>query len=96
MIYEGSRYVRTQVITPVNSTGTAPRVLDKRAIPETPGVITYIVVEGERLDQLAARFYGDATKYWLILDANPDCLNPFELLRPGQQIRIPQNRVVTK
>ena len=96
MIFEGSRYLRTELISPLNSAGTAPRVLNQRAIPETPGVITYIVVEGERLDHLAARFYGDASKYWLILDANPDQLNPFELLRPGRQIRIPQNRVVTK
>jgi hypothetical protein len=50
------------------------------------------VVEGERLDQLAQRFYGDPLKSWLILDANPEELNPLLLLRPGRRIKVPQNR----
>jgi nucleoid-associated protein YgaU len=92
VVFQGSRYARTGVINPVNSEGSAPRVLDRRTIPETPGALEYVVMEGERLDHLAARFYQDASKYWLILDANPDVLNPFELLRPGSRIRIPANR----
>jgi hypothetical protein len=32
-------------------------------------------------------------KSWLILDANPEELNPFLLLRPGRRIKVPQNRV---
>jgi nucleoid-associated protein YgaU len=96
MIFEGSRYVRTELFSPINIDGKAPRVLARRSVPATPGVLVYVAVEGERLDHLAARFYGDATKYWLILDANPEILNPFELLRPGKPIRIPQNRVVAK
>ena len=30
-----------------------------------------------------------------ILDANPDVLNPFELLQPGRVIQIPNSRIVT-
>lgn len=75
---------------------TTPRTLALRRIPETPGAIEHIVIEGERLDHLAARFYSDAKKYWLILDANSDELNPFEVLKPGRRIRIPQNRIVVK
>jgi nucleoid-associated protein YgaU len=51
-----------------------------------------VVVAGERLDHLAARFYGDPRRYWLILDANPEILDPFDLLVPGRRIRIPRDR----
>jgi nucleoid-associated protein YgaU len=91
MIFQGSRYTTTKLME-----GQVPRTLALRRIPDTRGVIEHIVMEGERLDHLAARFYGDAEKYWLILDANPDELDPFELLEPGRRIRIPQNRMVTR
>jgi nucleoid-associated protein YgaU len=91
MIFQGSRYAKTELME-----GTTPQTLALRRVPETRGAIEHVVMEGERLDHLAARFYGDAKKYWLILDANPGELNPFELLQPGRRIRIPQNRIVGK
>lgn len=50
------------------------------------------VVEGERLDQLAQRYYGDPLKYWLICDAN-DAVFPEDLMVPGRVLRIPRNRL---
>jgi hypothetical protein len=91
MILKGSRYAKTALME-----STMPRTLARRRIPNVPGAIEHVVMEGERLDHLAARFYGDAKKYWLILDANPDELNPLELLKPGRRIRIPQNRIVAR
>ena len=93
MIFQGSRYARTEVITAPDARGNTARALGRRRIPPTPGVLEHIVLEGERLDQLAHRFYGDPLKSWLILDANPEELNPFLLLRPGRRIKVPQNRV---
>lgn len=93
MIFQGSRYARTEVIAALDSRGETARALELRRIPPTPGVLEHVVVEGERLDQLAQRFYGDPLKSWLILDANPEELNPFLLLRPGRRIKVPQNRV---
>lgn len=49
------------------------------------------VVEGERLDQLAQRYYGDPLLFWLICDAN-DAIFPEDLLVPGRVLRIPRNR----
>jgi nucleoid-associated protein YgaU len=49
-------------------------------------------IQGERLDQLAQRYYGDPLKYWLICDAN-DAIFPEELLVPGRVLRIPRNRL---
>ncbi len=95
MLFAGSRYARTAVITPVGPDGSRPPVLAARRIPPTPGVFEHVVVAGERLDHLASRFYGDPRKYWLIVDANPEELNPLLLLRPGRRIRIPRDRAVS-
>ena len=94
MVFKGSRYTRINVIQPLNAAGKSPRVLAERPIVAAPGKLKYIVSDGERLDQLAARFFGEATKYWLILDANLDVLNPFELLEAGVAIDVPQNVIV--
>lgn len=50
------------------------------------------VIEGERLDQLAQRYYGDPLKYWLICDAN-EAIFPDDLMVPGRVLRIPRNRL---
>lgn len=81
----GSRYARTPV---VEAKGRV-RALGMRRIPSPPGMLEHVVMEGERLDHLAARFYGDATRYWVLLDGNPDELNPLELLVPGRRIAVP-------
>lgn len=94
MLFQGSRYGGTEVIEPVNNRGEHPRVLAPRRIEPPAGVFEHVVSEGERLDHLAQRFYDDPTRYWLLLDANPQVLNPFELLRPGQRLRVPRNQVV--
>jgi nucleoid-associated protein YgaU len=95
MVYKGSRYSKTEVIAPLNRAGQTPRVLATRAIPPVRGVIEHIVVEGERLDHIAQRYYGDPRKSWLILDANPEELHPLDLLQPGRRLKIPQNRIVS-
>jgi Phage Tail Protein X len=96
MIFQGSRYTKTPVITPTNAEGASPRVLDRRAAPEAPGALEHVVSEGERLDQIANRYFAEPKKYWLVLDANPEVLNPFELLAPGRRIKIPRNRIVSE
>ena len=51
----------------------------------------YIIsMQGDRLDNLAAQFYGDPTLYWILQQANS--LNRDSLYPPiGVQIRITQN-----
>jgi nucleoid-associated protein YgaU len=92
-VFQGSRYGDAEVITPIAHDGSRRRILDMRRITVAFSTHEHTVREGERLDQLASRFYGDPQKYWLILDANPEELNPFRLLRTGHRIRIPRNRV---
>ena len=93
MIFKGSRYVKTPIIAPLDEKGRNARSLSTRQPPETPAVYEHTVLENERFDQIAAKYYGDAKKYWLIWDANPDVLHPMELLQPGRKIRIPPNQV---
>ncbi len=50
------------------------------------------VIAGERLDQLAYRYYGDPLLFWLICDAN-DVIFPEDLMIPGKVLRIPRNRM---
>ena len=45
------------------------------------------VVEGDRLDQLAARTMGDPEQFWRICDAN-DTMNPLDLMEIGRILRI--------
>lgn len=89
MRFQGSRYTSTPV---VDANGS--RALGRRTIPPATSVLEHVVMDGERLDQLAGRFYGDATRSWLLLDANPGELNPFELLRSGRRIAVPADRTV--
>jgi len=39
-------------------------------IPETNGDLHVISIEGDRLDNLAFQFYGDASLWWYIAKAN--------------------------
>ncbi len=85
MLFPGSRYARTELVEAADGR----RSLALRRVPPAGTALEHVVMEGERLDHLASRFYQDATKYWLILDANPEELDPLALLRPGRRVRIP-------
>ena len=94
MVFKGSRYTSIAVIEPIAADGKSRRVLALRPTARVPAALQHVVSVGERLDQLANNFYAEPTKYWLILDANPGVLNPFDLLETGQAIAVPQNRIV--
>ena len=53
----------------------------------------YVYAEvGDRYDQLANSYYGDTSLWWIISKANPDKIRRDSLLlKPGIQIRIPNN-----
>lgn len=72
---------------------SGPRYFGSTKYPPIDFSITdfYIIaMQGDRLDNLAAQFYGDPTLYWILQQANN--LNRDSLYPPiGVQIRIPQN-----
>jgi nucleoid-associated protein YgaU len=91
-----SRYYRieTAELTVLDAAGE-PRVVGyvrRRFVSGAPSnatLVSHAIVQGERLDQLAARYLGDPTQYWRICDAN-GVLRPEELVEePGRRIDIP-------
>jgi hypothetical protein len=51
----------------------------------------HTVIDGERLDAIAARYVGDPTAFWRLCDAN-EVLRPEELERVGTTINIAMPR----
>jgi hypothetical protein len=91
-----SRYygLETGELTIAGADGNA-RVLGyvrRRFVPGAPPASTLLrhpVVQGERLDHLATRYFGDPLQFWRICDAN-DALRPEELTEePGKLVDIP-------
>jgi len=46
------------------------------------------VIQGDRLDLIAARTLGDPEQYWRVCDA-ADALDPADLVQPGRTLTIP-------
>jgi nucleoid-associated protein YgaU len=87
-----SRYYGAAIEDLTFPDGTDVKYLDRRIIPQ-PSVYTatttYVVSDGDRLDNLAQKFLGDPTLYWMICDAN-GVTDPDELTtQTGQAIVIP-------
>ncbi len=51
---------------------------------------TYTVVKGDTLSAIAQRYYGKASLWKRIHDANRDQIPNPDLIRPGQVLRIPK------
>jgi LysM repeat protein len=58
------------------------------AAPAGPRI--YEVVAGDSLSKIAKRFYGDASKYPKIFEANRDQLKDPNVIQPGQRLEIPE------
>lgn len=51
--------------------------------------VSYTVQAGDTLSKLAKEFYGDASQYKRIFEANRDKLDDADSIRVGQELRIP-------
>jgi nucleoid-associated protein YgaU len=49
----------------------------------------HVVEKGETLSKIAERYYGDASLYPKIFEANRDVLKDPNMIRIGQKLRIP-------
>ncbi|HEX8394490.1 MAG TPA: hypothetical protein VF665_19240 [Longimicrobium sp.] len=66
------------------------RHLRRRFLPAEEGetLLEHSVTEGDRLDNVTARYLGDPLQFWRIADANA-VLRPDELTdEPGRRIRV--------
>lgn len=80
MFGKGSRYRRVPESSPVDARGERQRGKELRVIARAEGRFAHTVREGERLDLLAFKYYGDPTRWWQIADANPEEPYPPHLL----------------
>jgi hypothetical protein len=68
-----SRYLGIATTTMTAADGTAISYVQRRFLPQ-PGQLVQLqqhsVVQGDRLDVLAAQYLGDSTLFWRICDAN--------------------------
>lgn len=86
-----SRYYHIEIVQFVASDGRTIAYLKRRFVPPPENFATlqeHRVIEGERLDHLAARYLGDSEQYWKICDANTAFI-PSDLTdTPGRILRI--------
>lgn len=60
-----------------------------QAPPEQEKVEYYIIRKGDTLSAIAKQFYGNASEYPRIFEANREVIRDPNLIYPGQKIRIP-------
>jgi hypothetical protein len=88
----GSRYYGAQTEPFTLPDGTTVTYLARRIIPQAAtytATRSYVIVDGDRLDNLASRFLGDPQLYWMICDAN-GATDPDDLTaQAGRTIVIP-------
>jgi len=80
-----SRYYGVAVVTLEQKNQEPIAYLKRRFVPPPENfsvVQEYTVVQGDRVDNLAARYLGDAELYWRLCDAN-------RAIRPGELTETP-------
>src|SRR5262245_14047661 len=91
-----SRYHKTPSASLTMPDGTEAAYLRRRFVspPENFALLQYhTVTEGERLDLIAGKYFGDPEQFWRLCDAN-GAVRPNELIEPiGRSVRItlPEN-----
>ncbi len=100
MFDTGSRYYKIDDVTlSVKDTGGRERIIvykRRRFVPSSEGTTTLVehtVIQGERLDNITARYLGDPLLFWQVCDATL-ILNPDELTsESGRLIKIAMPRM---
>ncbi len=85
-----SRYYSIDTTTLENPDGSLTRYLRRRFLPPLDRFVLlqeHVVIQGDRLDNITARYLGDPEQFWRICDANP-VMEPEELEEVGRHIRI--------
>jgi nucleoid-associated protein YgaU len=88
-----SRYYGSATLTFTTPAGQSVSYLARRIVPQpgTPNFATvsrHTVVQGDRLDLIAAKYLGDPLLFWLLCDAN-GALRPQDLVAtPGSVLSI--------
>ena len=86
-----SRYRGRPPTVHTDASGRRLTTTELRPRPRVRGTFQHTVAAGERLDQLAERYYRKPRKWWRICDANPEFESPLALVgaEPIDTVRIP-------
>ena len=88
MFNRNSRYAGTPDAVYVDANGRSHPYKRLRAFPDAvPSGQVHELADGERLDLVAWRAYGDPEQFWRICDANR-ALRPDDLEQPGTRLLI--------
>ncbi len=90
MFPPNSRYAGIEVATVESADRRTVAYLRRRIVPSSAGmsiVAEHTVTQGDRLDNLAARYLGDPELFWRLCDAN-DAMHPDDLIEVGRRLRI--------
>lgn len=92
MFDQTSRYYNLDTGAYVRGDGQSIAYVRRRFLPQgedLPLLVAVTVVQGDRLDLIAARTLGDPEQFWRICDAN-NAMDPQDLTaRPGASLRVP-------
>ncbi len=81
---------KEKVVLVVGNTKGIVSVDDQMSVDHTePEAQFHTVVDGDTLGKIAKHYYGNATKYTLIFEANKPMLTDPDKIYPGQVLRIP-------
>lgn len=90
MFNKGSRYLNLPESATLSNRGEWIRAKNRRPIPAqktllvaAPQQVTHTILDSDRLDLLAYKYYSDTTRWWQISDINPQAAFPTELLDAG-------------
>lgn len=84
-VYRGSRYANTFRRT----RGNRPYLTTPQRVDFTPSLCTtHQVTDGETIDGLAYKYYGNAAYWWCIMDANREYQSELEI-KAGDILQIP-------
>jgi len=85
-----SRYYGLDTTT-ITQDGTMIAYVRRRFLPDAGRfqlIQEHVVMQGQRLDNIAAQYLGDPTLFWRLCDAN-NAMRPAELTEtPGRRLRI--------
>jgi len=87
-----SRYANIEIAKLVSVDGRETVYLRRRFLPDLKTIIVlneHIVTEGDRLDNITARYLGDPEQFWRLADANTE-MKPDQLTaKVGRHVIIP-------
>ena len=89
MFSKRSRYFEVEQVAVTNGRGEVVTAVKLRP-PVSPAARPARVTQGDRLDVICDRRYGDGTRYWHVADANSELEAAALTAEPARTIQVPE------